>query len=144
MTTATALSSLQKIEIADACERLCLDYAHFADAGRMDEWAQLFAEDAELHLFGQVHKGPAAIRESVGAGSAAASTTVHCTTNIRVEVESEDRASGTAYIIVYVAAKGAAPAGSVPPLMVGRYVDSYRRTAGGWRFARRAFEPLIQ
>lgn len=139
-----ALTAMDRLEAERACERLCRDYAYFADAGRMDDWAALFAEDAELRLFGQTHQGRAAIQASVGAGSAAERTTVHALSNIRIEVESPDAASGGCYITLYMAAKDAAPSGSATPQMVGRYEDVYRRTAEGWRIARRAFKPIIR
>jgi len=146
MTVATALSPLQRLEVREACERLALDYSFFADAGRMDEWSRLFAEDGEMHLFGQVHVGPAAIRAAVGAGRPPEAFSVHAITNHRIDVVSEDAAEGTAYIIVFTGErKPGAPASvaQITPLMVGTYHDAYKRTPAGWKFARRAFEPLI-
>ena len=130
--------------IVAACERLCVDYAFFADEGRMDELAALFAEDAELRLFGQTHQGRAAIRASMGAGSAAERTTVHALSNLRIEVEGPASASGTCYAVVYAAEKGAAPGAPITPMVVGRYVDTYRQTPDGWRIASRAFKALIR
>jgi hypothetical protein len=146
MTVATALSVLQRLEILEACERLALDYSHFADTGRMDEWSQLFAEDGEMRLFGQSHRGPAAIRAAVGAGRGEAALSVHAITNQRIDILNEDEAEGTVYIIVYAGERKdgrPAVAAQIAPMMVGTYHDAYRRTAAGWKFARRAFEPLI-
>lgn len=146
MSVATALSPLQRLEIREAVERLALDYSFFADSARMDEWSQLFAEDGEMHLFGQVHKGRAAIRGAVGAGSASTALSVHSITNHRIDILSEDEAEGTAYIIVYTGerkAGGPAQVAQIAPLMVGIYHDKYKRTGQGWKFAKRAFEPLI-
>ena len=61
MTVTLDLSPSAVREIASACERLSLDYAHYADNGGTAAWARLFAVDGELHLFGQVHRGRAAI-----------------------------------------------------------------------------------
>ncbi|WP_293676898.1 nuclear transport factor 2 family protein [uncultured Phenylobacterium sp.] len=143
MSTTLDLSPAVRRDIADACERLVLDYAHFADHGQMEDWAKLFAEDGELHLFGQVHKGRKAIQGAIGGGAAPSSTpgSMHVTTNFRLDVASETEASATAYVAAYVKAPGAA-AGSVTPVAVGIYRDRYRRTAEGWRFAQRAFEPF--
>ena len=143
---ATTLSPLQRLEIREACERLALDYSFFADAQRMDEWSDLFAEDGELVLFGQTYRGPAAIRAAVGAGRGAAAFSVHAVTNHRIDIASEAAATATVYIIVYGGERkdGAPPAVSkIAPAMVGVYHDAYRRTPAGWKFARRAFEPLI-
>jgi hypothetical protein len=144
--TATNLSALQRLEIREACERLALDYSFFADAGRMDEWSQLFAEDGELRLFGQTHVGPAAIRAAVGAGRGAAALSVHAITNQRIDILGEGEAEGTVYIIVFTGERkdgGPVAAAQIAPAMVGTYHDAYRRTPAGWKFARRAFQPLI-
>jgi len=141
-----ALSTLQRLEIREACERLALDYSFLADAGRMDEWAQLFAEDGELVLFGQTHRGPAAIRAAVGAGRGPDFLTVHAITNHRIDVLGADTAEATVYIIVFTGERtkgGPAAPASIAPAMVGTYRDAYRRTPGGWKFARREFVPSI-
>jgi hypothetical protein len=143
---ATALSPLQRLEIREACERLALDYSFFADGQRMDEWSALFADDGELVLFGQTHRGPAAIRAAVGAGRGASALSVHAITNQRIDVVSENEATASVYIIVYGGERkngGPAAARTIAPMMVGTYHDAYRKTAAGWKFARRAFEPLI-
>jgi len=143
---ATALSPLQRLEIREACERLALDYSFFADGQRMDEWSELFADDGEMVLFGQTYRGPAAIRAAVGAGRGAAALSVHAITNQRIDIVSESEATGTVYIIVYAGERkdgGPAAAKMVAPAMVGTYHDAYRKTPKGWKFARRAFEPLI-
>lgn len=140
------LSPLQRLEIREACERLALDYSFFADGQRMDEWSELFAEDGELVLFGQTYRGPAAIRAAVGAGRGASALSVHAITNQRLDIVSEDAAEGTVYILAFAGErKGGGPAavGQIAPSAVGIYHDAYKRTPAGWKFARRAFEPLI-
>ena len=141
MTFALELSPAARRDIVAACERLSLDYSHFADAGRTDAWAALFAADAELHLFGQVHRG----REEIQAVSGASgNASLHVVSNIRIDVLSEDDAEGTAYVAAYVKAKDSPGTSStVAPIAVGVYRDVYRLTADGWRFAKRAFEPFL-
>jgi len=135
------LSPAMRREITEACERLVLDYAHLADTGRMDEWAQLFAEDAEVRVSGQVQKGREAIRNAV---SGIEMATLHCTFNIRIEVISEDRAEGTSYGATYVRPKdGPGTVAVVEPAAVGVRRDRYRRTADGWRFESRTLEPFL-
>ena len=142
MTVTLDLSPAATREITAACERLSLDYAHFADNGDTAAWAQLFAEDAELHLFGQIHRGRAAIAGAVGGSKE--TTSLHLASNIRVNVLSEDRAEGTCYVAAYVKpASGPKAVSVLAPAAVGIYRDTYRRTADGWRFASRAFEPFL-
>ncbi len=71
---------------------------------------------------------------------------MHAITNHRIDVLSDNEAEGTAYIILFTGERkdgGAAAAAQITPAMVGTYQDAYRRTAAGWKFARRAFKPLI-
>jgi 3-phenylpropionate/cinnamic acid dioxygenase small subunit len=141
VTTTLELSPAVRREIVAACERLAVDYAHYADTGRTDAWAALFAADAEFHIFGQVHKGRDAIREIAGASGNAS---MHVISNVRIDVLSEDAAEGTAYVAAYVKAQGAqGTAPAVAPTVVGIYRDTFRRTGEGWRFATRAFEPFL-
>jgi len=146
MGSAPAVSALQRLEIQEACARLALDYCYLADSARHDEWSQLFAEDGEMELLGQVSKGPAAIRAAVGKGAAAAMATAHAITNHRVDVLGPNDAEGAAYVIVFAGQRtdGAPPAASpISPIVVGIYRDRYRRTEQGWKFARRVFEPTF-
>ena len=136
------LSPAQRRDIATACERLSLDYSHYADTGLKDRFAELFATDGELSFFGQAFRGRAAIRAALGEGESAPS--LHCVSNIRVEVLSDEAAEGTAYVTAYMKAPGApAEITAIAPAVVGIYRDAYRLTADGWRFARRAFEPFL-
>ena len=142
MTITLDLSSAATREITAACERLSLDYAHFADNGDTAAWARLFAEDGELRLFGQTFVGRDAIAGATGGGSGNGS--LHLASNIRVNVVSEDRAEGTCYVAAYLRPAGAPKGVAVlAPAAVGVYRDTYRVTADGWRFASRAFEPFL-
>jgi hypothetical protein len=137
---------LERLEIREACERLALDYSFFADSGRMDEWSQLFAEDGELRLFGQTHTGPGAIRAAVGAGRGPTALSVHAITYHRIDVVSDSEAQGTVHIMLFAGERkdgGPATVAQISPAMVGTYLDTYKRTDAGWKFARRAFQPLI-
>jgi hypothetical protein len=145
MTVAASLSPLQRLEIREACERLALDYSFHADAADWDQWSALFADDGEMHLSGAVLKGPSAIRAAV-AGAPASALTVHAINNHRIDIVSEDEANGTAYVVLYAGERKAGEPTSVAtitPGIVGTYHDAYRRTAEGWKFAQRRFEPLI-
>ena len=142
---AAALSFAERAEIEHACTRLCLDYSLFADSSQMDAWAALFAEDAEMFLMGQHHKGRAAIRASVNSDNRDKIATFHSLSNIRIDVVSGTEARGTVGIVLYVAPKvnGIGSAASLGPAAVGAYQDVYRNTAEGWRFARREFLPSM-
>jgi hypothetical protein len=138
------LSQDERATILAACERLSLDYSYYADTGQMEVWSQLFAEDAELVVAGVAQSGRAAILKSVS-GPRGEIQSIHAISNVRIDVVSPTEAAGSVYITAYMAPKtnGAATMATIAPAVVGIYEDAYRKTAEGWRFARRAFRPLI-
>lgn len=143
MTTTTKLSPAQEAEVRAGCQRVALDYSFYADNARPDDLGKLFLDDAEFHLFGQVHVGPAAVARAMGANVGGSIVTVHAVSNHRIDVVSETEANSTAYVTVFVADKSAPAPAAITPFIVGAYHDSYRKTADGWRFAKRAFEPIV-
>ncbi len=113
-----------------ACERLILDYAALNDAGDWDGVAALYTDDGRMSR----PTAPDAFiegRDTILAAFKArpARTTRHICANIRVVVESEDRATATSQILLFTAA-------GQPPL-VGSYADRFVHTSEGWRFAER-------
>ena len=137
------MTPAETADIAAACERVTLDYAKYADSAAFDDLAALFADDGVMELFGASHSGRAAIRQSFAAGGGGGDiTTVHSNSNFRVDVVSPTEATSTAYVTVFVGDKSA-PATMIEPFLVGIYSDSFRKTADGWKFAKRSFTPLI-
>src|SRR5215472_14029122 len=135
----------EKIAIEHACSRLALDYSHYADSNQLEAWANLFAEDAEMTLFGQTHKGRAAILGSLNGGNRGQVATFHSNSNIRIDVVSPTEARGTVGVTLFAAPKkdGVAQVKEITPAVVGHYIDEYRKTAEGWRIAKRGFNMLF-
>lgn len=134
-------SAAERLEIVAACERLVLDYAHFADRCEYDRWAALFCEDAVFRHFGAAHVGRAQIRTATGPRP---TIPMHVMSNIRIDVLGRERARGTSYVTGYVRARdttGVVP--SVAPWAIGRYSDVYALTAEGWRIAERELELFL-
>src|SRR5204863_7491076 len=119
------MTDIERMLIERACERLCLDDAHFADHGPREAFAELFAEDGEMVMPTGVTRGRAAI----AAGGAAVPNLVmrHVTSNIRVEAQSADSAAGTAYIAAYFVQRdgdeGPALTSHLAPRAIGVYRD---------------------
>lgn len=104
------------------------------DDGRFDQLALLFAEDAEFHVMGQVHRGRDAIAAFMETAQPPERRGRHMTSSSLVDIdESGDRAAGrTDY--VFVGRSG----DSYAVTSVGRYHDSFVRDRDGeWRFSRR-------
>jgi len=139
------LSAAARDEILTACQRLSLDYSHYADHGQMDAFSELFGDEGELVVAGVSTVGKAAIHKNLTSAPRGEMQSIHAITNLRLDVVSPTEAKGVVYITAYVAPKkdGVGSAAVIAPMAVGQYEDVYRKTADGWRFARRAFSPLI-
>jgi len=93
------MDDLQRGAIERACERLCLDYAHYADNGMASDFGALFADDAELVLGGSIHRGSDISRDVV---KRPGMVLRHVLSNIRIEVTGPDEARGTCYLALFV------------------------------------------
>ncbi|HEY1706635.1 MAG TPA: nuclear transport factor 2 family protein [Rhizomicrobium sp.] len=142
---AGTVTEQERMAIEHACARLAVDYSYYADSQQLEAWANLFAEDAEMTLMGQTHKGRAAILASLNGGNGGAIASFHSNTNIRVEVVSATEARGTVGVTLYAAPRkdGVALVREITPAVVGHYEDVYRKTPEGWRFAKRGFATTI-
>lgn len=122
-----------------AIEQLTVEYSFLLDHGRANELAELFTEDG---IFDNPNLGVRAVgREAIAAyyaqRAAEARTTRHITTNLRLEFETTDRATGTR-IILYYRGDGPGPTFPAKPGSVGEYIEVFKRGADGkWRFASR-------
>lgn len=135
------MTELERLAAAHACERLVVRFHRLTNANEHLAVADLFTDDAVWHqpVMGELH-GLTAIRAYLG-GKLAGALTRHVITNIAIDVTDADSATGIAYFTHYHAEVGGpVPAPSTNPMSVGRYDDSFVRTAQGWRFAARRAE----
>jgi hypothetical protein len=135
----------ERLAIEHACARLAVDYSYYADSQQLEAWSKLFAEDAEMTLFGQTHKGRAAILASLNGGNGGAIASFHSNSNIRIDVVSPTEAKGTVGVTLFAAPRkdGVAQVKEITPAVVGHYIDEYKKTAEGWRIAKRGFNMVI-
>ena len=116
------------VSIEHACERLILDLAYFSDQREYESLAALFTVDGMMtRPSGTVLAGQEAIVRSYQA-TPADRVTRHICSNIRIDVESVDRARAVTYAVVY--------SNSGNP-RVGEFEDQFQRTEEGWRIAAR-------
>lgn len=115
--------------IEQDCARLINHYANLNDAARWEEAAALFAAD------GAMARPTAPDELIVGREAILAAFRArpprdarHVLSNIVIEVESADAATGTSTMLLFT--------GFGAPL-VGSYRDRFVRTDEGWRFAQR-------
>jgi hypothetical protein len=136
------LTAAERIEIERACERLILDYSRALDRGDMSAAADCFASDgsfARPMTPDTVVRG----REAIRAGLLTRPKpllTKHLATNVMIDVESHDAASGLSYLtmISTTPADGATPPHvSQGPLWFGEMQDRFVRENGEWKFLER-------
>lgn len=132
------LSIAERIEIERACERLVLDYCRALDLGDMNAAADFFAEAGTMArpmTPDVVIQG----REAIRAGLLTRPKTLltkHLTTNIQIDVQDRDHASGLSYLtmISTTPPEGAKPPYvSAGPLWFGECADTFIRENGVWK-----------
>jgi uncharacterized protein (TIGR02246 family) len=123
-----------ELEARECIRDLVARYNASGDAGRFDPMLALFAEDAVLEVPDRRLDGRAAIRayfESVAAGEGgrpAVRLLRHHTATLQIDVDTREEARGRCYFQVFTE-RGLDH--------WGRYVDTFRRVDGRWRFASR-------
>jgi uncharacterized protein (TIGR02246 family) len=116
----------------EAIARVVARYCHLLDDGRWDEFADLWAEDAEFVLGGETTRGRDAIRSSIEATQPPERRGRHLAVNVEIEVDG-DRATGLVDFMFWARDRE----GAAKLMFLGRYDDQLVRTDGVWRFARR-------
>ncbi|MEV7085383.1 nuclear transport factor 2 family protein [Streptomyces sp. NPDC093085] len=113
-------------------------YTYAYDEGRPEELAALFTEDGAFEAAGaDPVRGTDALARMVRAAALRPYGTRHLVSGVLVS-GAGDAASGTAYVVALRIGPGA-----VTPLALGRYDDTFARTARGWRIRRRRFAPFL-
>lgn len=136
------LTTAERIEIERACERLILEYSRALDRGDMSAAADCFAADGS---FARPMAPDVLIagREAIRAGLMSRPKTLltkHLSTNVMIEVESRDAASGLSYLTMISttpAADAAPPFVSQGPIWFGEMKDRFVREDGKWKFLER-------
>ena len=112
------------------CARLVLDFAYYSDHGEYESLAGLFAPDGVMQ---RPSGDPIAGREAIlnaYRSRPAGRMTRHICSNIRITVESGDRARAMTYAVVY-----SATGDEKAEERIGEFEDEFVRTSDGWKFA---------
>ena len=115
-----------------AIQRLLARYCHLVDDGAFDELTELWADDAELALRGETATGPAAIVATIAGLQTPERRGIHVGANAIIDVEGDTARAVSDFVFMR-------HEGNPDPMVrfIGRYVDQFVRTPGGWRFRRR-------
>jgi ketosteroid isomerase-like protein len=124
-----------EVEAREEIRDLVARYNSNGDSGRFAQVIELFAEDAVMDTDGVLHTGHDEImtiftgaQERTTEPGQAPPYLRHMTATHQIDVIDEDHASGRCYFQVLT---------HVGLDHWGRYVDTYRRIDGTWRFASR-------
>ncbi|WP_433598275.1 nuclear transport factor 2 family protein [Nocardia sp. CA-135953] len=133
------MDSIERLLIERDCTQLSVDYGRLVDFGQAAKVAELFTDDGVCELSAGRFEGIEQIRAFFEKRQGQTDVVSrHVMTNIAVEVQDADHATGLVYLTFYrVVWTGEGPAPLGPPSFVGSYADSYRRTPEGWRFESR-------
>ena len=132
------MNRIEQIAIEHDCTRLVYGYCQSIDVYDYDAFVQLWAEDGVWETLAGPAKGPAAIRKYLDSRAKGTLGRHHCT-NVLIDVVDAQSARGRSYFTYYLGAPGAngGPAVLNGPAVAGEYVDEFKLTPKGWRFASR-------
>ena len=128
----------------EACAALVHGYALHRDRLAADAYANLFTEDATLHVLGQTYAGRAAIKQRL-IDTPKSPISQHLMHSVLINLESQDEATGVSYVTVYLAPVTSSRLATATGFAaIGQYVDRFRRTEQGWKIAERRFVPQLE
>jgi 3-phenylpropionate/cinnamic acid dioxygenase small subunit len=118
-----------------AIQRLMSRYCHTVDDGAFDEFAQLWADDAEFVLRGETATGPAAIAAVISGRQTPELRGLHVSVNVIIDVDGDSARAVSDFVFMR-------REGGPDPIVrfIGRYADRFVRTPEGWRFRRREIQ----
>jgi hypothetical protein len=119
-----------------ACQRLCMAFHVHVDAYQNNDIVALFAEDAVWHHKSGLLKGHGDIAAYLNSKSTYPIVR-HLVTNVLIDVEDPNSASGVAYVTVFYAEPGKGAPLLQEPIVLATYYDTFTCTDNGWRFASR-------
>lgn len=132
------LDANERRTIEHDCQQIVIRFAAYLDHGQAQQAAQLFTSDGTWNWNGQLLKGHAEI--SGKCIRKPTHLTRHIATNIRIDVEDHDHASGLSYFLFYFFKSDAPlvlPMPLPPVYSMGEWIDNYVRTDAGWRLSQR-------
>jgi uncharacterized protein (TIGR02246 family) len=125
---------LRRLEDLDEIRRLFVDYGRHLDAGDVEAYAELFADDGEVLLgpIGRAKGRPAIVELMTKVRERARTPSFHLVTNPTIDLDGDRATAEVLWTVIRPAADG-----TLEVAMFGRHHDELVRERGRWRFARR-------
>jgi hypothetical protein len=134
----------ERLRIEHDCARLVIQANLLLDEFDHERLLQLYLPDAVIDSPLGLMRGHAEIGRWYDSRERGASIR-HVISNVLIEVEGAERASGTAYYSYFHAPKGApSPAPIAGARAIGVHRDRFARTPAGWRFAHRTITNVFR
>jgi len=121
------------------CQQLSSAFCNYIDSRSFEKLGALFAPDGIFERAGKSVTGPAAIQAEMEKRPPHWAT-MHCCTNVQIDVVSDDRAEGVTYqlVLMQTNVSGDGPFPMPAGLQsAGKFYDTFVRTPDGWRIAHR-------
>jgi uncharacterized protein (TIGR02246 family) len=131
----TVEERLGRLEDLEAIRALIAEYRRALDEKDFEAYAELFGDDGEFIADGGVHArgrdeilAMLAELQRTGALTVESGDDRHLVANLEIALDGDSATASSTWVYITRANKLE---------MVGRYIDTLRRTPAGWRFARR-------
>jgi hypothetical protein len=138
------MTDLERLQIEHACARLVIEANRCLDEFDHERLLALYLPDAVVESPLGLMRGHAELARWYASRERGAAIR-HVISNVLIEVEDADHASGTAYYSFFHAPAGApSPAPIAGAKAIGVHRDRFARTAAGWRFAHRTLTNIFR
>jgi hypothetical protein len=140
-----SIATLARREAEAACSGLIVGFANHIDRAEYPQVVALFASDATLERPGAALRGSREIEAFLHQRPRHVMTR-HLCTNVSIDVVSEGRAEGSAYVLFFSAEAGADTHLPLPcaPSAVVEYHARFRQEDGQWRIDGLKIAPVFR
>lgn len=137
--TETKDTQLQRLLDTEEIRALRVRYSNVLDTRQVEGFHGVFTEDAVLSVTVGDMQGIEAIKTGLAGAfdffnwkKKASHPFMHAVTNHSITITGPDSAEGECYLLDFVTGR---EVDQHPFLLLGRYIDRYVRTSGGWRIS---------
>lgn len=135
------IDTITRLDAESAITRLLGTYAHLLDDGKFDQVAELL-QHATMEILGETASNRYGIEKYLAVGvqrhEDGTPRTWHSISNILIDVDaSGEKATSVCYFTVHQELEGF----PLQPICTGRYVDTFEKHEGEWRFVYRLLKP---
>lgn len=141
-------NDIPSTEIARLLDRAAIvalndTFARALDGGTLASFLSVFTDDVDYRSGPRQLKGLGDLQRFFTERAAGGRVSRHMYSGIAIDFIGADEATGIATWLTF-AGSGPLPINSAAPFLVADIADVYRRTASGWKIARRTITPVFR